>query len=42
MLDFIDALGSYFQTSVGQYWAYMYVGLGILIGFLIIFDNLKK
>ena len=42
MLNFIDALGEFFQTSVGTYWAYMYVGLGIFIGFLIIFDNLKK
>ena len=42
MLGFFDALSSFFATSVGTYWAYMYVGIGVLICFFIIFDNIRK
>ena len=42
MLNFIDALTEFFQTSVGTYWCYMWVGAGVLISFLIFYDNLKK
>ena len=42
MLQFIDALSDFFTTGVGTYWCYMYVGIGILICFLVIYDNIRK
>lgn len=42
MLNFIDALSQYFTTSVGSYWCYMWIGVGVAICFLVIFDHLRR
>lgn len=43
MLLVLDKILDFFtSTTVGQYWCYLWIGVGVLIAFLIIFDNLKK
>lgn len=42
MPTIIDALSSFFDTSVGGYWAYMYIGIGVAVCVMIIFDNIRK
>ena len=41
MLDFIDALADFFATDVGTYWVYLWIGVGMVICLLQIYDNLK-
>ena len=42
MPNLIDALSGFFDTPIGGYWAYMYIGIGVAMCVMIIFDNLRK
>lgn len=35
-------LGQFFSTQVGSYWCYVYIGIGVLLCFLCIYDNINK
>lgn len=43
MLNVLDILKQFFRdTSVGSYWCYMWIGVGVVIAFLAIYENLRK
>lgn len=42
MPSLLEAMTSFFQQPIGAYWAYMYIGIGVAICFMIIYDNLRK
>lgn len=42
MPNLLQALSSFFEQPIGAYWGYMYIGIGVAMCFIIIFDNLRK
>lgn len=42
MLGVLSALSDFFTTDVGAYWCYMWIGVGVVIAFMCIYDNLRK